>query len=112
MILDVIRDILSWVLFATGGVAVIAGALGILRFPDFYTRVHGAGVTDTAGGELIIIGMMLQAPNWIVAVKLGFIAVFLGLTSPVATHAIAHAAWMVGFRPMEGKDLRYGGYSE
>ena len=80
-----------------------------MRFPDFYSRLHAAGVTDTAGAELMVIAMMLQAPNWLVVAKLAFIAVFLGLTSPVATHAIAHAAWMTGFKPMQGPDLRYEG---
>jgi len=104
-----IKDILSWALMLLGAAAVVTGALGIVRFPDFYTRLHAAGVTDTAGAELIVLGMMLQAPSWIVVAKLGFIAVFLGLTSPVATHAVAHAAWMVGFKPLEGEDLRYEG---
>ncbi len=102
-----VRDILSWGLILLGSAAVVTGALGLVRFPDFYTRLHAAGVTDTAGAELIIFGMILQAPTWIVAAKLGFIAVFLGLTSPVATHAIAHAAWMVGFRPLVGARLRH-----
>ncbi len=106
---DLARDLLSWVLFLTGGAAVVIGALGIVRFPDFFTRLHAAGVTDTAGAELIVFAMMLQAPNWLVVAKLGFIAVFLALTSPVATHAIAHAAWMTGFKPMQGPDLRYEG---
>jgi multicomponent Na+:H+ antiporter subunit G len=104
-----VRDILAWGLFLLGAAAVVVGALGIVRFPDFYTRLHGAGITDTAGAELMILAMMLQAPNWLVVAKLAFIGIFLGLTSPVATHAIAHAAWMVGFRPMEGPDLRYDG---
>ncbi len=104
-----IRDVLSWIFFLVGGAAVVIGALGIVRFPDFFSRLHGAGVTDTAGAELIIIGMMLQAPSWMVFAKLAFISIFLLLTSPVATHAIAHAAWMVGFKPMQGPDLRYEG---
>ncbi len=109
-----VRDIASWALILIGSAAVVTGALGLVRFPDFYTRLHAAGVTDTAGAELIIFGMMLQAfspqygNGWLIFAKLGFIAVFLGLTSPVATHAIAHAAWMVGFRPMLGADLHYG----
>ena len=106
---ELIRDVLSWILFIVGGVGVVVGALGIVRFPDFFTRLHAAGITDTAGAELIVFAMMLQAPNWLIVVKLGFIAAFLALTSPVATHAIAHAAWMTGFRPMEGADLRYEG---
>ena len=105
--LDLILDIASWTCFLFGGVAVLAGALGLVRFPDFYTRLHAAGVTDTGGAELILLGMLLQAPTWIVAVKLIFIGVFLFFTSPVATHAVAHAAWMVGFKPLVGPGLRY-----
>jgi multicomponent Na+:H+ antiporter subunit G len=104
---DFVRDVLSWGCFLFGGLAVLSGALGIVRFPDFYTRLHAAGVTDTGGAEMILLGMLLQSPTWIVAVKLFFIGAFLFFTSPVATHAIAHAAWMVGFRPLEGPELQY-----
>lgn len=105
--LQLVRDVLSWILFLIGGAAVVVGALGIVRFPDFYTRLHAAGVTDTAGAELIVFGMMLQAPNWLVVAKLGLISAFLLLTSPVATHAIAQAAWISGFKPLQGSRLRY-----
>ena len=106
---DLFKDILSWIFILVGGGAVVIGALGIVRFPDFFSRLHGAGVTDTAGAELIVFAMMLQADHWTVLAKLVFIAIFLGLTSPVATHAIAHAAWMTGFKPMQGPNLRYEG---
>ena len=104
---ELVKDLVSWALFLAGGLAVVSGAIGIVRFPDFYTRMHAAGVTDTGGAELIIIGMLLQSPSWIVAMKLVFMGAFLFLTSPVATHAIAHSAWMVGFKPLQGADLRY-----
>ncbi|MEM9706826.1 MAG: monovalent cation/H(+) antiporter subunit G [Pseudomonadota bacterium] len=104
--LDLIVDLISWAFFVVGGIGVVAGAIGILRFPDFYTRVHAAGVTDTAGAELILIGMALQAPSWIVVAKLAFIGFFLFMTSPVATHAIAHAAWVGGIRPLLGPELK------
>ena len=105
--LELARDILSWGCFIFGGLAVIAGSLGLVRFPDFYTRLHAAGVTDTGGAEMILIGMLLQSPSWIVAVKLFFVGAFLFFTSPVATHAIAHSAWMVGLKPLEGPELKY-----
>ncbi len=101
-----IKDILSWGLILTGSFFVIAGATGLVRFPDFYTRLHAAGVTDTAGAELIMFGLMLQAPSWIVVAKLAFISLFLFFTSPVSTHAIAHAAWVTGVRPLLGPQLR------
>jgi len=88
---------------------IVVGAVGIVRFPDFYTRLHAAGITDTAGAELILLAMILQAPNWLVVAKLVFIGFFLFMTSPVSTHAIAHAAWVVGLRPMLGADLKREG---
>ena len=104
--IDLLRDILAWALILAGSAAVVIGAVGLVRFPDFYTRLHAAGVTDTAGAELILFGLMLMAPSWIVVAKLGFISFFLFLTSPVSTHAIAHAAWVVGLKPMLGPDLK------
>ncbi|MEL7491163.1 MAG: monovalent cation/H(+) antiporter subunit G [Pseudomonadota bacterium] len=109
MTLALVLDVLSWIFFIVGGLGVVIGAVGIVRFPDFYTRLHAAGVTDTAGAELILIGMALQAPSWIVVAKLAFIGFFLFLTSPVATHAIAHAAWVVGLKPLVGSELKRDG---
>jgi len=106
---DLIRDLGSWILFLSGGFFIVAGAVGIVRFPDFYTRMHAAGVTDTAGAELMFLGMLLQAESWIVVVKLLFIGFFLFMTSPVATHAMAHSAHVVGLRPMLGADLKREG---
>ena len=94
-----IIDILSWVLIGFGALFVFAGSLGLIRFPDFYTRIHAAGITDTLGSELIILAMILQCDSFSQVIKLVFIAVFLLLTSPVATHAIAHAAWVSGLTP-------------
>ncbi|MBB5518250.1 monovalent cation/H(+) antiporter subunit G [Amphiplicatus metriothermophilus] len=104
--LALVRDLASWALFIVGSAGVAIGAVGIVRFPDFYTRLHAAGVTDTAGAELIILAMMLQAPNWLVVAKLAFIGFFLFFTSPVATHAIAHAAWVSGLKPLLGPELK------
>ncbi|MGF1545397.1 MAG: monovalent cation/H(+) antiporter subunit G [Parvularculaceae bacterium] len=104
--MELARDLLSWVFFALGATAIVVGAVGLVRFPDFYTRLHAAGVTDTAGAELVLIGMMLQAPNWLVFAKLVFVGFFLFMTSPVSTHAIAHAAWCVGVKPLLGPELK------
>ena len=106
--IDILRDVLSWVLFAAGAGAVVVGAVGLVRFPDFYARLHAAGVTDTAGAELVLIAMMLQSPSYLIVAKLLFISFFLFLTSPVATHAIAHAAWVEGVSPLLGRKLKYG----
>lgn len=110
MSIDLVLDILSWILFCVGGFGVVVGAVGMVRFPDIYTRIHAAGVTDTAGAELILIGMALQATSWIVLAKLIFIGFFLFMTGSVATHAIAHAAYIVGVRPLLGPDLKREGF--
>lgn len=104
-----VSDALSWLMFLLGSGAVITGAIGIVRFPDFYTRMHAAGVTDTGGAELMIFAMILQAPNWLIAVKLLIIGLFLFFTSPVSTHALAHAAHAGGLKPMLGPDLKREG---
>ena len=75
------------------------GALGLLRFPDFYSRLHAAGITDTLGAWLLIAGMMFQAGFSQVTIKLALIAIFLFFTSPTSTHALARAALHAGVKP-------------
>ncbi len=83
---------LSWVLLMSGCFVGISGGIGLLRFPDFYTRMHAAGVTDTLCAALILTGLMLQAGWGLVLIKLFLILALLLLTSPTATHALARAA--------------------
>jgi multicomponent Na+:H+ antiporter subunit G len=84
--------IASWALILAGGAFCLVGALGILRMPDFYTRVHAASVTDVVGSFAILLGLGLQAGLSLVAVKLIFIALLIFFTSPAATHALVKAA--------------------
>ncbi len=105
--IDLLIDVASWGLLLVGAAFVVIGCIGLVRFPDFYTRLHAAGVTDTGGAELIVLAMILQAPNWVVITKLLFIAAFLFLTSPVAAHSIANAAWVSGLAPRLGRELDY-----
>jgi len=71
---------------------VFAGTIGVLRLPDFYTRIHAAGMTDTLGAEMVLLGLIIQAGFSQMTLKLLMISFFLLLTSPTATHAVAHAA--------------------
>ena len=87
-----VLHVVCWVLLAAGALFVISGAVGLLRFPDFYTRIHAAGITDSAGAGLILLGLLLQATTWDTAVRLLIIMLFLALTGPTATHILAHAA--------------------
>lgn len=91
-----IVDVLSWVLLICGGALVFVGGLGALRMPDFYTRLHGASLTDSMGTILMLSGMALQAGLSFATLKLLAILVFLMLTSPTATYALANAFHFAG----------------
>jgi multicomponent Na+:H+ antiporter subunit G len=85
-------DLASWALLLAGGAFCLVGALGVLRMPDFYTRVHAASVTDNVGAFAVLLGLALQAGLTLVTVKLVFIALLVFFTSPAATHALVKAA--------------------
>lgn len=88
----IVVDVMSGVLLGAGALFALSGGAGLLRFPDFYTRIHAAGVTDTAGAGLILLGLMLQVSSWETGVRLLIILLFLAMTSPTAAHVLAHAA--------------------
>jgi multicomponent Na+:H+ antiporter subunit G len=88
----VVLDIVSGVLLAAGALFVLSGGVGLLRFPDFYTRIHAAGITDSAGAGLILLGLLLRGAGWETGIRLVIIMLFLAVTSPTATHILAHAA--------------------
>lgn len=94
--------LLSGGLIVVGSFFVLAGALGIIRMPDFYTRMHAAGMTDTLGAEFILLGLIVQADSLQTVLKLLLVAFFLFLTSPTAGHAIANAAHRSGLKPLLG----------
>lgn len=92
-------DVLSWVLLITGGAFGIIGSIGLLRFPDFYTRLHASGITDTLCAVLIVFGLMLQSGLSLLTLKMLLILLFLLFTTPTATHALARAAVLDGLEP-------------
>jgi multicomponent Na+:H+ antiporter subunit G len=101
-----IIDILSWAFIIIGTFSLITGAVGVLRLPDVYTRMHAASITDTLGAGSIILGLMLQAGPTLVAAKLLLILVFIFFTSPASSFALAHAALSSGVEPILDADLR------
>jgi multicomponent Na+:H+ antiporter subunit G len=98
--LNVLLDAISWICLVAGGLFCIVGAVGMLRMPDFYTRLHAASVIETLGGGLIMLGLLLQAGLTLVAVKLLIVALLVFFASPTATHALARAAMERGVRPL------------
>ncbi|SDL76983.1 multisubunit sodium/proton antiporter, MrpG subunit [Geoalkalibacter ferrihydriticus] len=83
----------------------IVGTVGILRFPDFYTRLHAAGKCDTLASMLALFAVALYTLDGInfaeilVALKILAIAAFVFVASPTATHAITRAALATGVEP-------------
>ena len=94
-----ILDILSWISIAIGVFFTLVGGIGLIRMPDLFSRMHPAAILDSTGAGFLLLGFLLQADDWLVAVKLVLIFVFLLFTSPVATHALAHAALLDGLKP-------------
>ena len=101
-------DILSVVLISAGTFFYLAGTIGFLRFPDFYSRMHATGKSDTLGTLLSLAGLALYCGFSLTSLKIIFIAVFVFLTSPTATHALLRAAFDSEVAPWtkDGKPIR------
>lgn len=87
-----ILEFISGALLILGVFFSFTGAIGLFKFPDFFTRVHAASVTDSIGAILILVGLMLQTDFGLIFAKLLLILIFLLLTSPTASHALAKSA--------------------
>lgn len=98
-------DVVVIILVCTGVVFFAGGAVGIIRFPDFYSRLHPAGKLDTLGSLLIMAGLAIynlhhfNLANLLTSLKIILIVVFLFLASPTATHAIVDAGLRAGLKP-------------
>ena len=102
--MELLLDILSWALILAGAAFCVIGGVGVLRFPDVYTRMHAAGVVDTTGAGFLLVGLMLQGGLSQITIKLILILLFLLVTSPTASHALAKAAYVSGVRPRLGPE--------
>lgn len=92
-------ETVSGVSVLAGGLFCVIGAVGMLRMPDFYTRMHAASVIDTLGVGLILGGLLLQGGGWLVALKLVTMGLLIFFASPTASHALAKAAMVRGLKP-------------
>ena len=98
-------DIASWIMLVAGAGFCIIGGIGLLRMPDFYARTHAAGITDTLGAGLLLLGLVLQAGPTLIAMKLLLILGFLELVGPTSGHALFKAAYADGVKVHEGADI-------
>lgn len=101
-------ETVSGLIVLLGVALTVIGAYGALRLPDMYTRMHAVSVTDTLATFLVLAGCaipVLVQGDWLIGIKLGFILLFLWFTSPIASYALAHAAFFDGKRPILDQDL-------
>jgi multicomponent Na+:H+ antiporter subunit G len=98
-------NVITIVLLALGLFFFAVGVVGILRLPDFYTRMHAAGKCDTLASELVLLAVALynlsdpSLGSVLVSIKIMMIAGFVFVASPTATHALTEAALVVGVSP-------------
>lgn len=94
-------DVLVTVLLVGGCAVALISGIGLVRMPDFYTRMHPSGKNDTLAQTLVLLALIVAAGPSFVAIKLGLIWAFLFLTTPSSTHALARAAHVDGLKPWE-----------
>jgi multicomponent Na+:H+ antiporter subunit G len=92
-------DIVSAVLILAGAFFCLVGAIGLIRMPDFYTRMHAASLLETLGAASILCGLLLQAGWTLVAAKLVVMGLLIFFASPTASHALGRAAMLRGLQP-------------
>ena len=97
-----ITNVICAAFVVTGLFFLLVGGIGIVRFPDFFTRLHPAGKADTLGASLVLIGVAVHAGGSLLALKLVLVQVFVALANPAATHAIGRAAVKSGLKPWTG----------
>lgn len=108
---DLLVQAISWVLIMIASIFIVSGAVGLVRMPDLYTRLHAASLTDTGGTIALSLALLLQAvytfDNPMAAVKVVMILFFTLFTSPTSSHALAKTALLSGQVPVdaEGKPL-------
>lgn len=106
--MELARDIVFGLLLGFGGLFYLIGAIGLVRMPDMFTRLHAASIMETVGAGLLVVGMMVAAGWTLVAAKLAIILAILLFSGPVAAHALANAALNAGVVPLLAED-RSGG---
>ena len=97
-------DIAVAVLLAIGSLFYVVGAVGLVRMPDVFTRLHAASVMETLGAGSLLLGMMIAGGWSLDTAKLAIILGILLYTGPIATHALARAALTAGVEPILAED--------
>jgi multicomponent Na+:H+ antiporter subunit G len=105
-VIELLVDAASWVLILAGSFFTVVGMIGLIRMPEFFSRMHAASVMETLGAGFLVLGMILQAGPTLVTLKLLFVMALFLVTGPVVTHALAQAALHERVRPLLAEDRR------
>jgi len=97
--MEIFLNILSWACLFSGAFFIFTSAVGILRMPDFFTRLHPAGMTDSLGLPLILIGLLFQSDFGLISLKILILIIFAVTTSATSCHALAKAALVSDIKP-------------
>jgi multicomponent Na+:H+ antiporter subunit G len=103
LVFDAARLAIGGLAVAAGLALMAGGAIGLLRFPDFYTRLHAAGASDGPGAALVLIGLATVADSGGVALRLVLLAALWVAVAPTLTHLTASAAHAAGLAPLTGR---------
>ena len=110
--MEIVIQIAAGTFLFAGAFFLVAGAIGMNRMPDLFTRMHAASVGDTLGVSLMLVGMVILGGFTLVTVKLLFLLAFLLFMGPVASHALAAAALKAGVKPVLAGKPAVGGKAE
>jgi len=99
--LELLINILSWVAIISGSIFIITGAYGAYKAPGFWSRLQSVSLIESLGAFLVLIGLGLQSGFTFITIKVVIIGIFLFITGPTSTHALANAAFSSGVRPKQ-----------
>jgi len=102
-VIDLVRFSVGALLVLAGLLCMLGGVLGVLRFPDLYTRIHAANVADPLGAVLLTIGLTFVAPSFEIGLRLIVLAGLLGVIGPIWSHVFGSAAHVGGLAPIAGR---------
>lgn len=95
-----IQTIFSVIFVVLGIAFMLMGSIGIVRLPDFFTRSHASSKSDTLGIMFVISGLIIYEGFTQSSLKLLFIIIFIALSNPIGSHALARAALKKGLKPL------------
>lgn len=102
-------NIAAYILMIIGGVFLAIGGFGVFRMPDVFNRIQAGTKATTLGAFALILGVGIANPSWLV--KIFLIIVFIAITNPVGSSALARAAYKKGVKLYKKDDGKAGGES-